>query len=224
MRTVMFRSILCALPLVAVFIGIALTFQQQLVARFDLHVIHLVQGVSFEEMTPLMKGFTAVGSGPWVVGIAVLLSLVLGALGYRRELIFFGGVIIGSSVLNLLLKGIFHRARPDIHRIIEAAGYSFPSGHSMSAFTMYGITIYFLWKHLRRGWVRTGVAMLCLFMVVMIGLSRIYLGVHYPSDVIGGYFISAAWLTLVIGWYEHALKERFSRKKRLRVERRTTIK
>ena len=72
----------------------------------------------------------------------------------------------------------------------------------MSAFTLYSLTIYFLWKHARRAWLR--IAIVC---IGLKSLSQIYLGVHYPSDIIGSYLMSAAWLVASISWYEHYLEE-----------------
>jgi undecaprenyl-diphosphatase len=151
-----------------------------------------------------MKGFTFAGSSLYEACIALLIALLLIAIGYRRELIFFVGVIVCSGILNIVLKAIFQRTRPDIHRIVEASGYSYPSGHSMAAFTLYGITIYFLWKHARHAWLRVIIVLSGAAMILMIGISRIYLGVHYPSDVAGGY---------VIGSYERFLEKRWRSRK-----------
>ncbi|MGU3469785.1 phosphatase PAP2 family protein [Paenibacillus sp. D51F] len=195
------------------FAALALLIGRQHTVVFDERVSDAVQGIASQSLTAVMKGFTTAGSGPWVTGIMIVIVVALLLVGYRRELIFFVGVIVGSSLLNLLLKLIFHRARPDVHRIIDAAGYSFPSGHSMAAFTLYGITIYFLWKHLERSWMKAAAVSAGIVMIIMIGISRIYLGVHYPSDVLGGYLISASWLTASIGWYERYLEERWRSKK-----------
>lgn len=100
--------------------------------------------------------------------------------------------------MNHLLKDFFQRERPTIHRLAEEVGYSFPSGHSMAAFALYGAFVYLLWKHVNS---RTGRALLAAIgaiIVFAIGISRIYLGVHYPSDVVGGYFASWVWLGLMI--------------------------
>jgi membrane-associated phospholipid phosphatase len=212
-NTVVFRSMASAALLVCMFAGLALLIGRHRLAAFDRRAADAIQSLGSHTATTVMKAFTTAGSGLSVTMIALLIVLGLLAIGYRRELIFFAGVIAGSSLLNLLLKQIFHRARPDIHRIVAAAGYSFPSGHSMGAFTLYGLSVYFLWKHLPRAWMRVIVAAIGSIMILMIGISRIYLGVHYPSDVIGGYLISGAWLAASIGWYEHALEERWRSKK-----------
>ncbi|GLX68670.1 phosphatase PAP2 family protein [Paenibacillus glycanilyticus] len=215
---VLLRSFVFTVLIVIVFGWIGQLVSGQRIAAFDHRITNMVRSSQSDAMTILMKGFTDLGAGFWVIITIVLFAGGLGLIGYRRELIFYLGVIGGSALLNLLLKVIFQRARPDINRIVEATGFSFPSGHSMSAFTLYGITIYFLWKHLKIGWMRVTVIAIGIVIIAMIGISRIYLGVHYPSDVLGGYLVSAAWLTMSIGLYERFLKERWLSRK-FRVQR-----
>ena len=78
----------------------------------------------------------------------------------------------------------------------------------MTAFTLYGMTIFFMWRHIRYLYLRIAAVTAGVLVIALIGISRIYLGVHYPSDVLGGYTISAAWLILVISIYRHYLKKR----------------
>ncbi|MGO4108545.1 phosphatase PAP2 family protein [Paenibacillus sp. YAF4_2] len=210
---VLFRSFIFTIVVLIFFFWIAQLIKAQRIVAFDKHLSDAIQGLRSSGLTFWMKGFTNFGSGLYVSIIIVIFAVGLAVIGYRRELIFYLGVIGCSLLLNLSLKGIFHRARPDIHRIIDASGFSFPSGHSMSAFTLYGITIYFIWKHLKYGWLRIGVILAGIAIVLMIGISRIYLGVHYPSDVIGGYLVSAAWMSISIALYERFLEKRWMSKK-----------
>ncbi|WP_337099178.1 phosphatase PAP2 family protein [Paenibacillus sp. YIM B09110] len=209
LNNVLFRSLVCSIVFLSLFIGLASLVGQQQIAVFDDHVAHYIQGFHSDSNTAIMKGVTTAGSGLYVVLIIGVIVITLFVIGYRRELFFFVGTIVGSSLLNVVLKLLFQRTRPDMNRIIDAAGYSFPSGHSMSAFTLYGLTIYFLWKHIRHIWLRIAALAIGIGMILMIGISRIYLGVHYPSDVIGGYLMSSVWLFAAIGWYEHYLEPRW---------------
>jgi undecaprenyl-diphosphatase len=154
-------------------------------------------------LTSLAKTLSLVGSSILAISISVLTMILLYfLLKHRMELALFLWVGLGSQLLNSLMKQWFHRERPNIHRIIEEVGYSFPSGHSMAAFSLYGVIAFLLWRHLPRQWERILLVILAVLMTVGIGWSRIYLGVHYPSDVIGGYAASGAWLMLSIGWFE----------------------
>ncbi|WP_243767775.1 phosphatase PAP2 family protein [Paenibacillus agricola] len=166
---------------------------------FDMAMIAFIQGLEHPFLTSIMKAFTTMGS------FRVMTIIALGAiyflykrLHHRMELLLFTGVIIGSSLLNILLKMLFQRERPSLHLLIQETGYSFPSGHSMSAFSLYATLAFLLWRHVPtrsgRTWLVIGGSITILF----IGISRIYLGVHYPSDVVGAYFASGFWVALSI--------------------------
>ena len=106
--------------------------------------------------------------------------------------------VLGSSFFNTLLKWIFHRARPTIHPIIQETGYSFPSGHSMVSFVMYGMLTYFLVLFFVKRSAKIITIIFFSVLVLFIGLSRIYLGVHYPSDVIAGFSAGGTWLVICL--------------------------
>ena len=80
--------------------------------------------------------------------ITLLTTYFYYVLKHQIELILFGSVVIGTPIINQILKQFFHRARPDLHRLIEIGGYSFPSGHAMNAFAVYGIITFLLWRHI----------------------------------------------------------------------------
>lgn len=178
------------------------------IIRFDSHVISMVQGMESVWLTFLMKFLSFIGSAPVIIVLSILILFFLyKALKHRYELVLFVGVMVGSPLLNLLLKELFKRARPDFHRLVEISGYSFPSGHAMSALTFYGIITFLLWRHIPVKWGRKALLIFSGMMIFGIGMSRIYLGVHYPTDIIGGYFASAVWLGFSI-WTFQWFKER----------------
>ena len=123
----------------------------------------------------------------------------------RSKLLLFIIVLLGSHNLFRLLKQLFKRARPDFHRLIEIGGYSFPSGHATNALSIYGILTFVLWHHIPAPWGRIILFIFSIFMILSIGLSRIYLGVHYPSDVLAGYFAGGFLLTMIIGCYQFVI-------------------
>nr|WP_306220618.1 phosphatase PAP2 family protein [Cohnella sp. WQ 127256] len=143
--------------------------------------------------------------GVTVLAVVILLFLTF-VLGHRKELILFITAIGGAALLNAVLKSIFQRDRPNIYRLAEETGYSFPSGHSMVAFALYVVLIYLLWRHTGSKWGRVILIAAGSLFIVSIGLSRIYLGVHYPSDVLGGYLASGIWLGLIIGIYQRLVR------------------
>ncbi|MBM7654526.1 phosphatase PAP2 family protein [Neobacillus cucumis] len=194
----------------------ALLVSKHDIIHFDSTIISYVQGFEAPTLTAVMKFFSFIG-GTIPVGVITLLSIffLYKVLKHRTELIFFIAVIAGANTLFVSLKQLFHRARPDLHRLAEASNYSFPSGHATMAFALYGTLTFLLWRHIPTRIGRTILIMISVFMVLAIGISRIYLGVHYPSDIIAGYFISAFWLTFAIGFYQRYKEKQYSRRNKL---------
>jgi undecaprenyl-diphosphatase len=192
---------------VAGFEGLSLLVTRDRLRQFDLSIIHKVQSLESPGLTRVGEFLSLVGSPavmiPLVLGIAVILFLVL---GHRKELILFIGGMLGSTLLNHFLKDLYHRARPDIHRIVEEQGFSYPSGHSMAAFTFYGLLTFLLWRHLSSRSGRIALVAISAVIIISIGLSRVYLGVHYPSDVLGGYWVSGCWIALCIKLFRRYLQ------------------
>ena len=89
---------------------------------------------------------------------------------------------------------------------MDAKGYSFPSGHAMMAMALYAIIVFFFWHHVKTTGNRIVLVLFAAFMIIIIGTSRIYLGVHYPSDIIGGYAASGLWVMIMIMVYTYFRK------------------
>ncbi|MEK4626511.1 phosphatase PAP2 family protein [Priestia megaterium] len=196
------------------FSGMAILISGSKIVAFDRSIISLIQGFETPGLTTIMKCFTFIGSTPSVAVISLFsLFFLYKVLKHRTELILFIAIIVGSPILNELLKLLFHRARPDFHRLIEINGYSFPSGHAMSAFAVYGVLSFLLWRHIPTRWGRTLLIVTSIIMILAIGISRIYLGVHYPSDVIGGYFASGCWLAIAIWFYQRYQEKQFEKRR-----------
>lgn len=103
--------------------------------------------------------------------------------------------LAGSTILNQVLKFAIQRPRPDVSlRLVDIGGFSFPSGHSMAAMAFFGLFVWLTWRYVRDGRLRAGLTALLCLMVVAVGFSRVYLGVHYASDVLGGFCASLIWL------------------------------
>ncbi|WP_282940953.1 phosphatase PAP2 family protein [Paenibacillus sp. RC67] len=208
------RALLICLLCAVGFGLVAMLISEQSISAFDRTIISFIQGLESPVHTSIMKTFSFIGAGTPAAILTIVISVFLyKVLGHRRELFFFLGILLSSWLLNELLKLMFHRARPTIHRIAEATGYSFPSGHSMAAFTLYGALSFLIWRHIPTRWGRVLLLFCSVVMIGMIGISRIYLGVHYPSDVIGGYLASGSLLTLFI-WLFQRIQERSGKRTR----------
>ena len=103
-----------------------------------------------------------------------------------------------SALLNITLKQILQRPRPIEYRVIDESGYSLPSGHSMVSMAFYGYLIYFIYKHIENKYIKWSLIILLSILIISIGISRIYLGVHYTSDVIAGLLIALSYLIIYI--------------------------
>lgn len=189
------------------FAYIARSIHLHTISSFDNPIIDFVQGAESPGLTSIMKMFTAIGS---TTTVALLALLTLGLLlwkKHRAQAVLFVAAIGGTGILNQVLKIIFKRERPDFNRLIDIGGYSFPSGHTMMAFSLYTILAYIIWRNVRNTWGRVAITTLAVLMIVMIAVSRIYLGVHFPSDIVGGVLASSVWLFASIAMYQ-----RFQRK------------
>ena len=142
-------------------------------------------------ITYIAKAFTMLGSAAVLVTIAAL-----ALLGKDRKLgMLISLNLIVITLMNQFLKHIIQRPRPneDLH-LVEGHGFSFPSGHSMVSMAFYGLLMYIACAKIQNRYARYGVCISLGFLICMIGLSRIYLGVHYVTDVAGGFLISIAYL------------------------------
>jgi undecaprenyl-diphosphatase len=167
-------------------------------SAFDNSIYKFVASFITEDMTDFMKVLSNCGSGVVLALISVIIIIVV----HKSKKYAFYGWMIGAnlitcSVLDEVFKVIFHRERPDILRLIDITGYSFPSGHSMIGLCFYGYLAYILWVNMKSRW-RYPLVLLSVALIIAIGISRIYLGVHYASDVIGGFSAGLAWLTVFI--------------------------
>jgi len=114
-------------------------------------------------------------------------------------------IAISSLVLMLLLKQLFQRKRPLSPLLKAARGLSFPSGHAIMAVTFYGLLIYILQHTITIDWLKWILFILVVGLIILIGFSRIYLRVHYASDVLGGFIIGLLWLLIslaILKWLE----------------------
>ncbi|SHK23188.1 phosphatase PAP2 family protein [Desulforamulus aeronauticus] len=167
---------------------------------FDTSITHFIQSFASAKLTSFFIGVTQIGSAYFEIALLLVLGwYLLFRLKHFWETVILVISLAGGSCLNYLLKSVFQRARPDILHLVEVNGYSFPSGHAMVSTTFYGMIGYLLWLNLRKqGKSSWYVPVLTVFLILAIGLSRIYLGVHYPSDVLAGYAAGGVWLAACI--------------------------
>ncbi len=145
--------------------------------------------------TPVAKFITNFGGAVFLIATAVLLLILI---KNKKIGVSICINLVLITALNQLLKQILQRPRPTEYRIIEESGYSFPSGHSMVSMAFYGYIIYLIYKYVENKYVKWILISLLSVLICLIGVSRIYLGVHYTSDVLAGFFVSISYLIIYI--------------------------
>src|SRR4029079_8350757 len=146
---------------------------------------------------------TALATGTVVVMIVAVAALFLVLTRHKYSAILLLVSTIGGLVLNLILKTGFNRPRPTIFvPEVRAVSSSFPSGHAMSAAIVYGTVAYLAARLHKRRWARALIMIVALLVIVLICISRLYLGVHYPSDVVAGVSIGLAWAAFCMATLE----------------------
>jgi len=180
--------------------------------HFDQAVRVWVHAYASPSMTRVMNALSLLGYNILIVELLVALA-VFAKLKWRRAALWLTIAMVGSLVLDLTLKYIYHRTRPTAYFGMAPHSYSFPSGHAMCSFCFYGVLAGLLSARTKPlGW-RILIWFTASALVIAIGLSRIYLGVHYPSDVVAGYLAATVWVGAIIV-LDHIRKvRRDSRKK-----------
>lgn len=170
---------------------------QQALYRFDFTVQRFMSGLLSPELTAWFIFITDLGGNRGTMVGAIAVCLVL--LFMRRWWDLFGMAFAtaGGGLLQAGLKLFFERARP-AEKVIDAGGFSFPSGHATAAMVFFGYLIYLAWKDIRSLAGRLAATVVCVLMILLIGVSRVYLNVHWLTDVMGGFTAGFVWLCLSI--------------------------
>jgi undecaprenyl-diphosphatase len=154
---------------------------------------------SIEHMSPILtnivKGITHIGDSTVLITFCLLLIVI--PKSRKTIALPISVTLILSILLNVALKSIFARERPDILRLINETSYSFPSGHAMNNATFYTILVFLICKFIKNKPLKVALTTLCITLTIAIGFSRVYLGVHYAGDVLGGWLIGFAISTFI---------------------------
>lgn len=180
----------CAL----IFFGlIASQIVQNPVISFDENIRYWV----YEHRNPLLSAIfipiTYMGNWQTITMLAVILLILPKT---RKDIgLPFAVISLSSTVIYKVVKGIFERPRPELEvRLIPQGGFSFPSGHSMNCIVCFGILIYLIRRYCQNRRIANTLTVLLTLLILGIGTSRVYVGVHYPTDVLGGWSLGLAFL------------------------------
>ncbi|CAM3870404.1 phosphatase PAP2 family protein [Cohnella lubricantis] len=218
-----FTSIILSILSLVGFGWAAYAVDQDRMKAFDDYFIRHVQGLETETLTKLLKAVTYIGTTvPVIVIMLIVIAILLATKRLWKESLFLVWVMLGEKLLNDAVKSWFARPRPTIHRLVEETDFSFPSGHAMASICLYGALLYFTWRFSSRRSGRIAAGVIAAAIVLLIGGSRIYLGVHYPSDVLGGYLLGGFWLAASAGIFQR-IADRTSRAQRSKESATTTF-
>ena len=149
-----------------------------------------------DTLSSILKCVTHLGGVAFIVLLGVLCFMFC-----KKNRWFITFDLVGCTVINQTIKHIVRRPRPNVLRLVEENGYSFPSGHSMISVAFYGLLIYFVYKNINNKYLKWTLISLLSLLILTIGFSRIYVGVHYFTDVVGGFFLALAYLIVYIYIY-----------------------
>jgi membrane-associated phospholipid phosphatase len=175
--------------------------------RFDNSVRNIVHSWASPTLTYVMRGVTQLGAPRFLIVLSLVLVLWLVNMGRKRAAILLVVAAAGAVALDELLKLVFHRPRPEAYFGYPLpSSYSFPSGHAVSSCCFYGVLAAIVTARMRSRAAKIAVWTAAALMAALIGLSRIYLGVHYPSDVVAGYAVAVVWVAALRASYDAWLR------------------
>lgn len=185
------------------FASIATHVRRGATQAFDDAILHWVAGHQVAWAHAAMLQVTALGTGVVVMMVVAVAALFLWLTHHKHSAALLLVTTAVGILINSMLKDVFHRTRPSIFPSgIEVFSSSFPSGHSMSAAIVYGTVAYLAARLQRHHWSRVVTAVVALLLILLIAASRIYLGVHYPSDTLAGMVIGFAWAAFCMATLE----------------------
>lgn len=198
------KWILCAITAILAIV-ITINVKNGKILELDLNIYKFFsENIINDKLTPIVKVITHIG-GAKIVFVLTVLAIIL-IKGLKNKLFLLTG-IVGTAGLNVVLKHIVQRERPNINRLIPEKGYSFPSGHSMMSMAFYGMLIFLIFKYVKNTALKWTLIVILTILLSTIGITRIYLGVHYPSDVIGGFVVSLTYLFILTEIYNKVKTE-----------------
>lgn len=198
------RWIIVFIALIVFFAILEDVFEEEILMIDTVVYKFAVEFLRNDILTVIMKIITSFGNAIPVLLIAII--IIINTKDKKMPIWIILNLFF-ATVLNQILKYIVQRNRPEGYRLIDESGYSFPSGHSMVSTAFYGFLIYLVIKKVKNKYLRNVLVILLGILIVLIGFSRVYLGVHYASDVIAGFFISIAYLIVFITMISDGIKK-----------------
>jgi len=178
----------------AIFVWLADEVFEGETKNFDEAIRASIHQFASPALTEIMKIFSLLGSVAFLAALGACVSIILILLRWKRAVVLFLITMVGEILIELAMKSLFHRARPEpFFNYPLPSSFSFPSGHALGSFCFYGILAWLVAARLQNRALKIVIWTSAILLVALIGISRIYLGVHYPSDVAAGYLTALIW-------------------------------
>lgn len=195
-------KILLISVLIIIFISLTIVVKTNNVLGIDHYIYNYLIDFKSPLLTKIVTGITNFG-GTFVIIILIILSII-----FFRKIIY--SILITANIINVVLitqvlKMLIQRPRPSFPHLVIESGFSFPSGHAMASLGFYGFLIYLIWQTNINKKVKIGVTIILSILILLIGLSRIYLGVHYFTDVVAGFICSTIYLLIYTNYVKKYL-------------------
>ena len=178
---------------------------------FDETVLRWFNNLSTPWLDSFFLNVTGLGGVAFVAATGIALTAFMAARRRWRDMWVVIIGLGGAALLNIILKLLFERVRPDLwEQLVVETSFSFPSGHSMASAALAGVIIYFIIRSRLKVWLKSSLIAAAVIYVALVGFSRLYLGVHYPTDVVGGWLVTSLWLLVAIPVIEKIFRSRRS--------------
>lgn len=181
--------------LIVLFIVWTLLIITNNISWFDNAIYNFIINFKSNTLTSIMKTITALANPLTIIIFCLILLIPL--IWHNRKGLYIIALTITSTLINLIIKNIIQRDRPLVLRLIEEDGFSFPSGHAMGSICFYGGIIFLIKKSNMNKNIKLLIMILLSLIILSIGISRIYLGVHYASDIVGGFILGFIILKII---------------------------
>lgn len=190
-----YQAAIAIAVLIAAFVSIASFVTQGKTHAFDESTLLAINSISTAPLNATMIVAAHTGDIATVIALTILLSVLLYKKNRHNDILPLAATVAGAITLNAGLKLLFQRDRPELWELlVQESTFSFPSGHALITSALITIVVYLLWRTRLRYTVLAG----GVFYGALVSFSRLYLGVHYPTDVVAGWCVGIAWALIVI--------------------------
>lgn len=189
------RKMLVAYIAIGLFLVLTLLVKLHVVKPVDNLLESFVIGIRSDSLTSFMTTITSISRAYFLITMSIVLLFILKNKKHALLIIINLTCVFLSSQL---LKLIFRRARPDGEHLVSVMGYSYPSGHAMVSLAYFGFILYLINKKITNKLLKIILTIITIVLIILIGFSRIYLGVHYATDILAGFLLASAYLIVFL--------------------------